>query len=102
MEHIVQFAIGIDDEAIKSRIEDSATKQIVDSIVKSLKSKINDAMFDRWGNGFSEDSKKLITDFLTEYKEEILQNAANQVADSIKRGKRYKEVVAKLFEETDE
>lgn len=40
MEHIVQFAIGIDDEAIKKRITESAEKQITDSIQKDVEKMI--------------------------------------------------------------
>ena len=38
MEHIVQFAIGIDDEAIRKRIAESAEKQIVASIKEDVES----------------------------------------------------------------
>lgn len=34
MEHIVQFAIGIDDKAIQNRIEEYAYKDVLDKIVK--------------------------------------------------------------------
>lgn len=32
MEHIVQFAVGIDDEAIQKRIMETAHNQIIDAI----------------------------------------------------------------------
>lgn len=34
MEHIVQFAISIDDKAIQNRIEEYAYKDVLDKIVK--------------------------------------------------------------------
>lgn len=34
MEHIVQFAIGIDDKAIRNRIEEYAYKDVLDKIAK--------------------------------------------------------------------
>lgn len=34
MEHIVQFAIGIDDKAIQHRIEEYAYKDVLDKIAK--------------------------------------------------------------------
>ena len=40
MEHIVQFGVTIDDEAIKKRIEESAKKQITDDISKDVKKTI--------------------------------------------------------------
>ena len=37
MEHIVQFAIGIDDNAIKKRVEDNAYDDIVERLIKEAK-----------------------------------------------------------------
>lgn len=34
MEHIVQFAIGIDDKAIKERIEEYAYRDVLDKLTK--------------------------------------------------------------------
>lgn len=36
MEHIVQFAIGIDDKGIKERIEKSAEKQIIERLYHDI------------------------------------------------------------------
>ena len=40
MEHIIQFGITIDDDAIKKNIEEKATKQVVDSISQSTKDRL--------------------------------------------------------------
>ena len=40
MEHIVQFGIGIDDESIRKRIEETAEKQIIETLTKDVKSTI--------------------------------------------------------------
>lgn len=40
MEHIVQFAIGIDDEAIRNRVTESAEKQITESIKRDVEGTI--------------------------------------------------------------
>ena len=94
MEHIIQFGITIDDDAIKKHIEEKATKQIVDSVSQSLK----DKLFSRYG-GFTYDSQEMFSQFLDKYKDEIIANATAQVVDSIKRSKKYKEALAKVAEE---
>ena len=35
MEHIVQFAIGIDDKAIQNRIEEHAYRDVLDKLAKN-------------------------------------------------------------------
>ena len=36
MEHIIQFAVGIDDNAIVKRVEEQAEKQIVETLTTAL------------------------------------------------------------------
>ena len=93
MEHIIQFGITIDDDAIKKHIEEKATKQVVDSISQSMK----DRLF-RY-NGFSYDAQEMFAELLDKYKDEIIEKATAQVVDSIKRSKKYKEALAKVAEE---
>ena len=38
MEHIVQFAIGIDDESIRKTVIETAEKQIIDKLYSDCKS----------------------------------------------------------------
>ena len=46
MEHILQFAINIDDNTIKQNIEAKAEKQVIEQLVKDVKSSI----IDKWGS----------------------------------------------------
>ena len=94
MEHIIQFGVTIDDDAIKKHIEEKATKQVVDLVSQSLK----DKLFSRYG-GFTYDSQEMFSQFLDKYKDEIIANATTQIVDSIKRSKKYKEALAKVAEE---
>lgn len=94
MEHIIQFGVTIDDDAIKKNIEEKATNKIVGAVTQSLK----DKLFSRYG-GFTYDSQEMIGKFLDKYKDEIIANATAQVVDSIKRSKKYKEALAKVAEE---
>lgn len=94
MEHILQFAIGIDDNAIAERVVDAATKELV----KDVKKDIYDS--DRYyGGEFSSLSRKVITEAIEGYKDEIISKAAAMLCDSIKRSKRFKEVTADILSE---
>lgn len=95
MEHIIQFGVTIDDDAIKKHIEEKATKQIVDSVSQSIK----DKLFRRYGSEFSYDAQEMFGGLLDKYKDQIIANATAQVVDSIKRSKKYKEALAKVAEE---
>lgn len=97
MEHIVQFAVGIDDEAIKKQIEEHA----VEHIKKELKRDIADKIFrskyygktyaDPTTDPLSEFSAKIVKDVMASYKDEIIERAAELLADSYKRTKAWKE-----------
>lgn len=73
MEHIVQFAIGIDDKAIQNRIEEYAYKDVLDKIVKETM----DTVFAHT-NAYSRENmcKTMMEDalqsFLEERKDEII------------------------------
>lgn len=94
MEHILQFAINIDDETIKKQIEQSAEKKIVDKLKEDIKASI----FTRWGN-VSDKMEQIIAGVMDDYKDEIIKRASEQVADSIKRSKKYREALADLVDD---
>jgi hypothetical protein len=101
MEHIVQFAIGIDDDAIVKLIEESAEKKITDEI----KQEVMKLMFEC--NPYS--GKRLeyptnwtrmqIESFLVGHKEEIIQCAGNILAEKLMRTKAVKEMLGGLVED---
>lgn len=93
MEHILQFAINIDDLTIKERIEKTATNKMANELTKDVR----DSIFSGWGNsGFSPAAERIIKKVLEDNKEEIIKNASKMVAESIKRSKRYKEALAEI------
>ena len=99
MEHIVQFAIGIDDEAIRKRIEASAEKQIIDSI----KSDVTDQIFRKsnWKNETQLHSwvKDIVVEAILEHKDDIIKSAAMELCEYMKRTKAVREAVAGAVEE---
>lgn len=95
MEHIIQFGIGIDDERIKNSIEESAVREIV----KDLKSVILIPGYYGSNGDLGEKTKEIVKEVVEGHKDEIVERAAQIVAESIKRSKKYREVVANLGEE---
>lgn len=101
MEHILQFAIYIDDDAIVKRIEENAEKNITDEI----KQEVMKLMFEY--NPYS--GKRLeyptnwtriqVESFLNDHKDEIIQCAGNILAEKLLRTKAVKETVGRLTED---
>ena len=100
MEHIVQLAIGIEDEAIVKRVEENAEK----NITKELRDKVGRVMF---GVNYRGDEIDAITrwtesvfkEYLNEHKGEIVKLAAKCLAEKLSRTKAVKEMLAGLSEE---
>lgn len=97
MEHILQFAISIDDDTIKKQIEKSATAQVA----QSLKNCVYDKIFNKWGS-FTEQAEQIIKEVAYGCRDEIIEKAVELVVDSIKRSKKYREALSKIVEEVEE
>ena len=103
MEHIVQFAIGIDDKAIQNRIEEYAYKDVLDKLAKNAV----DSVFAHT-NAYSRENmwKTLMEDalrsFLEERKDEIIDKAANMLVDRFQRTKKYREAMGDAIEKDGE
>lgn len=100
MEHIIQFGIGIDDDAIRKRIEEGAEKQILKNIENGVRSTLFEK--DYRGSGYSKVPTsyldKKIDDFLKAHKDEILDMAATKLADRLAKSKRGKEILEGFLE----
>lgn len=98
MEHIIQFAIGIDDKAIVERIEKNAEKQIIQSIEQAVKGEIFEKDWSgevREYSPLSNYSKRLLVDFFERNREEIIDKAADHLAERLLRTKKGKELLKK-------
>lgn len=96
MEHILQFAINIDDNTIKQNIEAKAEKQVIEQVASAIKSSI----IDKWGS-LTFTSETIIRTVMEEHKDEIIKLAAENVAESMKRSKKYREALANIVEEIE-
>ena len=101
MEHIVQFAIGIDDEAIKNRITDTAEKQITESIQND----VEETIFDHgWRSGEIDKNsprnwvKDMVKNVIEANKDQIIEAAAAELAKNMAKTKAVKEAIAKVVE----
>lgn len=103
MEHIVQFAINIDDKTIQNRIEEYAYKDVLDKIVKETM----DTVFAHTNAYSRENMCKTVLvgalqSFLEERKDEIIDKAANMLADRFQRTKKYREAMGDAIEKDGE
>lgn len=99
MQHIIQLGVTFDEK----RITDQLYANAYGEIVHFLENKALEELPKHWNRGGYEVSFKSLIDkavenIITEYKEQIIQEAIDKVATSIKRRKPYKEMVEK-FEE---
>lgn len=103
MEHIVQFDIGIDDKAIQNRIEEHAYEDVLDKLTKKAMDSVS-----RNTSAYSQALtwKTLMEDalqsFLEERKDEIIDKAANMLADRFQRTKKYREAMGAVIEKDGE
>lgn len=103
MEHIVQFAISIDDKTIQNRIEECAYADVLNKLTKNAV----DSVFS-YTNAYSRENmwKTMMEDalqsFLEERKDEIIDKAAHMLADRFQRTKKYREAMGTAIEEDGE
>lgn len=101
MEHIVQFAIGIDDNAIVKRIEENAEKTITDELKKSVMSIIfeTNRYTGKLSNMASDWTERRVENFLEDHKAEIIECAGKYLAEKLARTKAAKEIVEDMKNE---
>lgn len=92
MEHILQFAVSIDDEAI----EEKAYNKAVGIFLEDFKKKIYTEGYYSDLTDTAQDAVKKAVDC---YKDEIIDKAAKMLTDSIKRSKAWKEKFGEVMEE---
>jgi len=96
MEHIIQFGVTIDDDAIKKRVESAAVKEIAEDLRNQI------FAINTWNGairGFNDTTESIVKNVFAEYKDEIIRLAAEMVADSMKRSKAYKEKLKEIADE---
>ena len=92
MEHIIQFAIGIDDDRIVKLVEDNASKQIIGDLKQQVANRIFSTYYCGQNANPSTDklsdlSVQIVSDFLKDNKDVIVERASELLADKILKSK---------------
>ena len=95
MEHIVQFAIGIDDESIRNRIMETAENQIIDTIRREIERELFEVRYGSISN-MRQVALSMVEEWLNDHKQEIIDKAAVYLADKLSRTKAAKEMLAEV------
>lgn len=95
MEHIVQFAISIDDKTIQKRLEENAYEDVINQLVEDVENGLK-----RTSSFYNTDQidwtyyvNKAINSLIDANKEQIIERAAELLKDSYVRTKAYRETM---------
>ena len=106
MEHIVQFAINIDDDRIRSIIEQGAEKQIVKDLQQQVLNKLlTPSGYYRSINATPDDplspfTEGVVKSVFEQHEDKIIEKAAELLADRLARTKRGKAILERMEETT--
>lgn len=93
MQHVISFAIDIDDSDLKNKIEESVKSEVT----KEICSKISENIVSSWGN-LTVLSEDIIERVMRKHQDKILEQAVANVTETIKRSKKYKEALKSISE----
>lgn len=102
MEHILQFAIDIDDDTIRQKIAEHSIKVIEQQIKQDVVNKIFKTDYynenaDPQRSPLSGFSKEIMIDIMEEHKDEIIERTAEILADKLCRTKAAKELIPDII-----
>ena len=107
MEHIVQFAISMDDETLKRKVAENAEREIMANLQREVGRIIFERTsyydYGRNNKGYDEHilsswAKMQFENFLKVHKDEIIAGAAKELADRLARTKAGKAILENLKE----
>lgn len=102
MEHIVQFAVGIDDDSIIKYVQEHARNQIINELKKDVINKMFDGKYinhnaDPKRDSLSDFTKDIVLSIIEPYKDVIVEKAAANLADRLVRTKIAKEALEEVI-----
>lgn len=98
MEHIVQFAISIDDQTIQKRLEENAYDDIIDSLKKECLKRLPTVGYKQVVD-WEFLARDMLRDFIDANRDAIIDAAADKLKDSFIRTKTYKEKMKEAMDE---
>lgn len=90
MQHIIQVAFDYDDATIAKRVEDSAYKDILERLVGKAEKSLP-STYGKVDWRIMVDSK--VREMLEDHKDEIIKAAVGQIAESVRRSKKFREAM---------
>lgn len=94
MEHIVQFGVTIDDDAIKRKVEDSC--------VEDVKKKMMSCFFDNYSNPKFE-TEEIIRSWLDNHKDKVIERAAEIIVEKMYKSTKIRQsIIEKCGEEVND
>lgn len=98
MEHVIQFAVGIDDDRIVNLVEENASKHIIGELKQQVANRIFSANYydknaDPSRDQLSEASVQIVSDFLKANKDTIVERASEILADKMFKSKTIREKI---------
>lgn len=95
VEHVMQIAVSVDDDAIKAAAIGAATKELKEDITKCYFSGGYSYYKKEPTSALNDIVAKLVTEMLVENKELILEEVINKASDKLARSKVVKEAIQK-------
>lgn len=106
MEHILQFAVSIDDASIEKLVIESATKQLANEIVDKAKESLG--FTNRYGRPILDEDgegygivKDAIEKIVKEREDEIINRVIEKIADKTYRSKKYQKTLDNLVDKSN-
>lgn len=107
MEHILQFAVSIDDASIEKLVIESATKQLANEIINQAKKSLG--LTDRYGRIILDEDgdgysivKNAIEKAVKEREDEIIDKVIDRIAEKTYRGKKYQKMLDNFVNKSNE
>ena len=105
MEHILQFAVSIDDETIEAKIEEKAIEKLSDELLDGVKKSFGVRTTWKGDNYADSQIMDIMTDTINkickEHEDEIVANATKIAAEKLTRTKSFKEKVEATMAKED-
>lgn len=95
MEHILQFGVSIDDEAIKKSVIDNVTRNVSEKLEEDIDKILQGNPYSYWNrkDAIEERIRNITGEFCEEHKEEIIDKCAVLLCEKLIRTKKVKEML---------
>lgn len=106
MEHILQFAVSIDDASIEKLVIEGATKQLANEIINEAKkflgftNRYGRPILDEDGEGYGI-VKDAIEKIVKEREDEIINRVIEKITDKTYRSKKYQKTLDNLADKSN-